>query len=579
MKKTTPPKEESGEKKSRRFPFWPFGRAKGPLQQTEAPPDEELAPAGTLGGASADRPAESETPLLPETPAAPPEIELPAWEGLRMLGKLPAGQAILEGRAEPELVDFVDQLDGEAALLLKQAEDDAPPPAPKNLCRVFVTRDGMSAWAFLFAPPEGEELTAEAVHRAVSAAGVIGGRLEGRVESALANREFFRLFCIARGQPAVDGQDGTVEELFPRERQLAPVEKGGCVDFKDLNWVQTVQKDQVICRLTPAQPGVNGWDVKGRPCTAKAGTEPKLPMGNNVVKNADGTALVAACEGQLDFVKGKFQVSKVLHIQGDVDGSVGNIAMIGDIVIHGNVSEGYTVKASGNVVVQGLVEAAFIEAGGNIHIQQGMMGNSKGRLKAKGEIRCQFMENCIVEARGSIYANSMIGCQISTDESVIVTGGKGIIVGGKVTASNTIEAKSIGTESNRAITLEVGLPAHYWEELRELEKKKQELENTLSQTEKNIRYLESQDAATLSEDRKKMLSQLRLQVSVQRMTLSQTTARLLQMRDKKDHIQSQITAKVIYPPADIAIGTQRMTLVRTAHLCRVHQKDGEILLN
>ena len=76
-----------------------------------------------------------------------------------------------------------------------------------------------------------------------------------------------------------------------------------------------------------------------------------------------------------------------------------------------------------------------------------------------------------------------------------------------------------------------------------------------------------------------MLSQLRLQVSVQRMTLSQTTARLLQMRDKKDHIQSQITAKVIYPPADIAIGTQRMTLVRTAHLCRVHQKDGEILLN
>ena len=63
-----------------------------------------------------------------------------------------------------------------------------------------------------------------------------GGGASSSVESALANREFFRLFCIARGQPAVDGQDGTVEELFPRERQLAPVEKGGCVDFKDLNW-------------------------------------------------------------------------------------------------------------------------------------------------------------------------------------------------------------------------------------------------------------------------------------------------------------------------------------------------------
>lgn len=573
MKRSTPSRDETGEKKSRRFPFWPFGRR----EESKAPEEAEEQPRASEPAA---KPPEPETPAAPEpTVVLPPEITLPEWENLRQLGNIAPGLPLIEGRADEEQVRFIDQLDSEASLLLSQAAEGTPPSAPKDLCRVFMPRDGMSAWVFLFRPPEGTALSADAVQKAVSAAGVSKGQLAGRIEEAVNRKEFFQLFCIARGQPATDGKDGVLEELFPRERQLAPVEKGGCIDFKDLNWVQSVQKDQVICRITPAERGADGWDVRGRTCTARAGAEPKLPMGSNVVKNADGTALIAACEGQLDFVSGKFQVSKVLHIQGDVDGSVGNLTMTGDIIIHGNVSEGYTVKATGNVVVQGLVEAAFIEAGGNIHIQQGMMGNSKGKLKAKGEIRCQFMENCIVEAKGSIYANSMIGCQISTDESVIVTGGKGIIIGGKITACSAIEAKSIGTESSRAITLEVGLPAHYWEELRELEKKKQELETTLSQTEKNIRYLESQEPSALSDERKKMLSQLRLQVSVQRMTLSQTTAKLIQMKEKEDHIQCQISAKVIFPPADIAIGTQRMALTRSARLCRIHQKDGEILLN
>ena len=97
--------------------------------------------------------------------------------------------------------------------------------------------------------------------------------------------------------------------------------------------------------------------------------------------------LIATQDGHLTFAHEAFQVSPLLEIQGDVDYSTGNIDFSGDVHICGDVRENFTVHAQGTVTVDGLVEAATVEAGGDLVIARGVVGDGRALLKSNGCVR------------------------------------------------------------------------------------------------------------------------------------------------------------------------------------------------
>ena len=91
---------------------------------------------------------------------------------------------------------------------------------------------------------------------------------------------------------------------------------------------------------------------------------PPVPQGRNIVYSEDRDRLLAACEGNLTFRSGRFHVENVFTVSGNVDNSVGEYQLTGSVVIHGDVLEGYSVKAKGDITVMGIVEGARRQRGG-----------------------------------------------------------------------------------------------------------------------------------------------------------------------------------------------------------------------
>lgn len=79
-----------------------------------------------------------------------------------------------------------------------------------------------------------------------------------------------------------------------------------------------------------------------------------------------------------------------------MDNSTGNIDYPGNVTVRGNVKGGFSIIAKGDIVVEGVVEDALIQAGGQIIVKRGIHGMTKGILRAQGNVICKFIENATI---------------------------------------------------------------------------------------------------------------------------------------------------------------------------------------
>jgi uncharacterized protein (DUF342 family) len=227
-------------------------------------------------------------------------------------------------------------------------------------------------------------------------------------------------------------------------------------------------------------------DVCGDELKAYSGKDVLLLAGRNVVLSEDGLKLFADIDGQIVNQNGRISVLNVYTVNGDVSTSTGNINFNGSVSIRGNVIAGFVVKASGNVEVEGLVEAAVIEAEGNIVIRRGFNGGNSGvtgKLIAGGSITSKFLQGGTVIAGGNIETNYIYNSNVTSRDSIKLMG-KGLIVGGQVTAFKRIDANILGNENGTKTVIEVGSDP-------ESLNVSQEISVELKEIQKNIASLQS----------------------------------------------------------------------------------------
>lgn len=130
----------------------------------------------------------------------------------------------------------------------------------------------------------------------------------------------------------------------------------------------------------------------------------------------------------------------------------------GDVVVKGNVLAGFTVKATGDITVSGIVEGATVIAGGNITFNRGIQGMTRAVVKAGGNIVSKFIESAEnVSAGGSIEADSILHSKVTAKSTIKASGRNGLIIGGDVKAVNMIEAKTIGNAMGTNTSVGVGV--------------------------------------------------------------------------------------------------------------------------
>ena len=377
----------------------------------------------------------------------------------------------------------------ESETLIKNKENlskvDVTPSIDGEI-HLSVTRDKSRAYAIVFPPcKDGRAISCDDIKSELAKKKIVYGLSDESVESLGQRENSLCIYSVAAGVKPVKGIDGSVTELYSHDIG-APVfleDAQGVIDFNNLNWLVHIEQDSIICQITKARMGKDGVDVYGNTIKAPLGRRPEIPMGENTYINEDGTALLAKISGQISYKNGRFEVSNTIIIPGNVDYSVGNLDVKGDVIIKGNVLAGFSVRATGDVTVGGIVEGAQIMSGASIIVNRGMNGNMAGNLQAKGDIHCKFMENASAQADGDIYANSMVNCSVAANGRVIVRNGLGAIIGGNTVAMRGIEADAIGNKAGRLTVLNIAVTPQFTKKKYGVHKELEDIQRSLEEAE------------------------------------------------------------------------------------------------
>ena len=340
-----------------------------------------------------------------------------------------------------------------------QQETQVPPIEMDAQPVIHLSADKLSAWLMVFPPiGEGKDLDRETLDKALAETGIAFGVDEELLRRLPEERNpYFSLFALAKGKPAHNGKDGQIIEHFDRvvERKFE-VDEHDRVDYASLHFFQSVEAGGVICEAVLPTPGEPGRTVLDQEVPAKDGKEAPLTKGQNTEISEDGTRLLATQAGHVEYVGKTFQVKAVLEIDDNVDYSTGNINYMGDVHIRGRVCSGFSVRAAGNITVDGVVESATVEAGGDLIVAKGIVGNTDSIVRADGSVFAKYLENSIVHARQNLQADCIVNSEVYSDGEIQVRSGRGIIVGGRIRAAKKVSAKVVGSKSESQTRIYLG---------------------------------------------------------------------------------------------------------------------------
>lgn len=300
------------------------------------------------------------------------------------------------------------------------------------------------------------------------------GIIRDRIKEMLNNKIFEQPVIVAEGKNAVDGEDGKFTYYFRKQLNRRPrVKEDGSVDYKNMELFEAVEKDQLIAEYHPATMGMFGYDVKGQLISPKRGKE-LLPLrGQGFMMSEDRKQYYSLMDGiiELDELEGKISIRNLYTVSGDVDASVGNINFNGDVNVMGNVEAGFSIVATGNVIIDGHCEGGHISAGKDVIIRKGCQGKGDGEIIAGGKITGQFFESSKLYANGDVEASYLLNCQLRTEGHLLVEGRKGVIIGGYTCAKNGITCYGLGNIAEIKTVLEVGIDKEDMASYQELGKK------------------------------------------------------------------------------------------------------------
>ncbi len=265
---------------------------------------------------------------------------------------------------------------------------------------------------------------------------------------------------IARGESPSPPTPGKIEYFIdPTLLDQSPVmDESGNVDYKSLKMFQNVVKGEPLIRKHDPIPGKRGVDVFGKTIPPREPDAVFLPVADGVEIKEKGYLAVAAVDGAVTKIQDKLCVMAVFHVGGDVSYKSGNIDFNGSVEVKRDVLSGFKIKATGDIVVRGVVEAAEIEAGGNIDILGGFQGGGRGKLKAGGDISLRFANDGHIEADNDVFIQSQLqNCEVIAGNKIRVEGGRGTIVGGRARAENGIVSSNLGSKMGVQTIIQIGM--------------------------------------------------------------------------------------------------------------------------
>ena len=305
---------------------------------------------------------------------------------------------------------------------------------------------------------------------------------------------------------------------------------------------------------------------------------PNITVGKNTLMTADGKNIVSACDGHILYGTGCFNVEDTVTVKSDLDISIGNIDFFGDILIKGNVMEGFSVKAGRNLRVEGTVFSADITAGGNIVINGGAINS---RIKCDGDVKIGFCENTDIKADGNVESAQFAFCTVFCYGELVAKGKTGVITGGSITCMKDVTAGIIGSEKYTATEINIGDGSVTCARKRAAEDELKTVVNIYEQAVKNVDFLKlrkKRQGGRLTDVQSKQMkteTQNKVFYSVKRKELEEYITQLESDLKHRDDLCAKVTG-TIFPGSKFCINYLNLDVTEVSTRSKVCIIDDAI---
>lgn len=384
--------------------------------------------------------------------------------------------------------------------------------------------------------------------------GIQYGIIEKALEAVINTPDLFHV--VAKGLKPENGKDGyVINELLQESDQSK--KQSFKINLKDVRKIPSVQKGEKVATIVPPTKGQTGKSIYGTDLPAKPGKKHRMKLGKNVSFNEEDNGVYAKEDGQISIGENMISIQPIYEVQGDLDLKTGNINFIGNVIIHGNVPTGYSVKSKGDIKIYGLVEGADLSCEGSIYITGGIAAGNRGQIYAGEDLHTSYINQATVEAARGIFVESSIlhsHC-IAGTQVVCKTGS---IIGGSVSGGSVIEALDVGNRMQTKTELFLGGNSNLVRKEKELQKEKRDVESNIKKLKLVARKL-----AEKYQQQGRLLQNEKVFLQKQKITLEQLSHRYEQINSELDSIATLINhqkenklkvSQTIYPNTYVHFG-------------------------
>lgn len=332
-----------------------------------------------------------------------------------------------------------------------------------------VSEDGFSAWLSFYPPSSGmKHIDMDLVRTELDRHGIVHGIAWDRIGEALlrCNLEQVKVdnVHIASGtEPVEERPKHYVLEQRLIQTPEIPTDDSGKVDYKNVTPYILVKKGETLGTVGEAQEGVAGITVKGSSVPAPKVSYESYKIGENIIEK-DGY-LYATIDGIFEHQKQTISVKDVLVVQANVDYHTGNIDFSGDVVILGEVREGFSITSGASIYTDKTLDASNVVCAADLYVKRGIIGRKQGRIQVGNKVHAKFVENCLIEAEGMVEISTSIIRSSIYSSKKITCYPKGVVIGGTFYAQEGFTAYQIGSDNAPRTEIYCGLDYHIMKKL------------------------------------------------------------------------------------------------------------------
>ncbi len=420
----------------------------------------------------------------------------------------------------------------------------------------------------------GEPVTVDQVNQWLAeheiTQGIDAGAIANAVEAAAGGARVEEV-TIVRGTLPTEGEPERVVVFGRRDMEDELVE----IDLEDPEAASAnlCLEGDVILKKIPAQPGKPGFTAAGQPIPPPQPATVNVSAGPNVEMH--GEQCLAKTGGLVIYENNRIEVRRMLVIDEDVTSRRDPIHFDGDIHVRASVRSGAQLSATGNITIDGSVEAAHVEStGGDVELRHGVTGGHEGTIKAAGSVSARFAENVTIRAGDDIIIDiGALHSRLIAYGAIRLVRGRGQMIGGSAMAGDLIELKQAGSSSGVRTELCVGLGRQAMQRLADLDTQVARLQ--LKQNE--AVELAEKIRRTVGDPTQLQPDEIRTYTSLRQMQLV-CTVKIRELRTRRDAILAEAAEETggridvavsLLPQVVVHIGDAEWIVDKPQHRCRV----------